>query len=1281
MNRILLMLFSLMVSYLGFSAHWVGITSPNATPAKTDLVSSTSERSTVHFSLDGFFLKSVRTQRGEAFTVSVGKGTPILVAGAPDLPKLTASVIIPDLAGMKVRVVSSSFKDFPGMEIAPSKGIIMRTINPSDLPFTYGRSYSQNNFFPEKIADLREPHIVRDFRGQTILVYPFFYNPVTKVLRVYYDITVEVFKDSNAGINPLTRKDKEIRVSKEFSAFYSRHFLNPNMPSYTPVNDFGKMLVITYGSFIDAIRPYVNWKNSIGYSTKLVDVATIGTTSAAIKNYISAYYSAHSDLAFVLLVGDNPQIPTCEGSGLGGPSDNAYGYLAGNDHYEDVFIGRFSAETVAQVQTQVTRTIDYEKNPQFISDDWYKTVLGIASDQGPGDDDEYDFEHIRNQQTQLLGYTYSVNPELFDGSQGGNDGSGDPTPAMVTADVNAGTGLILYCGHGSEDGWGTSGFSNTDVNNLANQGKLPFVWSVACVNGDFVDGTCFAESWLRASQGGHPTGAIAFLGSTINQSWDSPMCGQDEMTDILAESYPANIKRTFAGLSLNGCMKMIDEYGTDGENMADTWTVFGDPTLQVRTSMPGTLVVTNDPTVFVGATTLHVTCNVNGARASVSLNDSLLSTGIVANQVVNLTFPALSMPGDSLHLVVTAYNHIPFITDIPIITSNSPYVVYTSNHVNDTTGNNNHLADYDENILLTLYMENVGVLPTAGDVTVKLRSADPYITLSDTTANYGILAPNQTKPVIDGFAFHVSNQIPDLHPVSFTVLSSDGTSSWNSGFSITGHAPVLAFNQVSVNDSAGNNNHRLDPGESAFLKIGIINTGSAEAFNAAATLVSVDPYVTLLEDQKTYGNINGGTIVWRSFLVKVDSLAPQGQTAPFFLEITADKGIHASEDFSLVIGQVPVLIIDLDENQTSGPEMRTAVQELGVNFDYTISVPGDSLRNYSCVFVCLGVYPSNQQLSAEQGDFLAAYLNQGGRLYLEGGDTWYYDPQTAVQPMFHIVPEGDGSNDLGKVDGAAGTFTAGLKYSYSGENQFIDRIDAGDGAFVIFSNEVPAYHSAVAYDAGTYKTIGASFEFAGLNDTIFPSTKKNLMEKYLNFFGIQPPPLQANFIGFPTNVAPGGTVSFTDFSSGGITSRAWSFPGGTPSVSGEQNPVVTYNTEGNYNVQLIIGNGVSYDTLIRTAYIHVDEETGMQELQGLQCTIFPNPASGILNVRLSSAVEDNVGFCIVNSLGNIVYAEKNVVVREKSIKSLDLRSLPEGIYYLRIFGNDSLITRKIILQK
>jgi PKD repeat protein len=144
------------------------------------------------------------------------------------------------------------------------------------------------------------------------------------------------------------------------------------------------------------------------------------------------------------------------------------------------------------------------------------------------------------------------------------------------------------------------------------------------------------------------------------------MAGQDEMTDIMVETYPSNIKRTFAGISINGCMKMIEQYGSDGKNMADTWTVFGDPSVMVRTANPDTMLVAHDTFFVVGDTSLSVLCNLPGARVTLTLNDSILDTELIADSVCTLTFPALQNGGDTIHLLVFAYNYIPYQAYIPV---------------------------------------------------------------------------------------------------------------------------------------------------------------------------------------------------------------------------------------------------------------------------------------------------------------------------------------------------------------------------------------------------------------------------------------------------------------------------------------------------------------------------------------------------------------------------------------------------------------------------------------
>jgi PKD repeat protein len=93
-------------------------------------------------------------------------------------------------------------------------------------------------------------------------------------------------------------------------------------------------------------------------------------------------------------------------------------------------------------------------------------------------------------------------------------------------------------------------------------------------------------------------------------------------------------------------------------------------------------------------------------------------------------------------------------------------------------------------------------------------------------------------------------------------------------------------------------------------------------------------------------------------------------------------------------------------------------------------------------------------------------------------------------------------------------------------------------------------------------------------------------------FTFQPPVIiapVANFSGNPTTVMATQQVSFTDLSTNNPTSWAWLFPGGTPSESTEQNPVIIYNTPGTYSVTLTASNSAGSDAITITNYITVTE--------------------------------------------------------------------------------------------
>ncbi|MEZ5008871.1 MAG: PKD domain-containing protein [Chitinophagales bacterium] len=67
----------------------------------------------------------------------------------------------------------------------------------------------------------------------------------------------------------------------------------------------------------------------------------------------------------------------------------------------------------------------------------------------------------------------------------------------------------------------------------------------------------------------------------------------------------------------------------------------------------------------------------------------------------------------------------------------------------------------------------------------------------------------------------------------------------------------------------------------------------------------------------------------------------------------------------------------------------------------------------------------------------------------------------------------------------------------------------------------------------------------------------------------------ANFSSDKTNICPGEQISFNNLSLGGNLTYNWSFPGGTPSSSTLENPVVTYGTANTYDVTLTVTSTAS----------------------------------------------------------------------------------------------------------
>ena len=157
-----------------------------------ELSESGPDRTVIEYRL-GIFSTDIVEIGGKVYhTVTLGGESRSLEKGFPGLPNVARSIVIPDDAEMSVRVISSHYVDYHDIDVAPSKGEIPRTIDPALVPYEFDPFYTSDTWYPSRLADARAPYILRDVRGMVVVLNPFRYNPVSRTLRVYDRVTVEI---------------------------------------------------------------------------------------------------------------------------------------------------------------------------------------------------------------------------------------------------------------------------------------------------------------------------------------------------------------------------------------------------------------------------------------------------------------------------------------------------------------------------------------------------------------------------------------------------------------------------------------------------------------------------------------------------------------------------------------------------------------------------------------------------------------------------------------------------------------------------------------------------------------------------------------------------------------------------------------------------------------------------------------------------------------------------------------------------------------------------------
>ncbi|MBI4861080.1 MAG: hypothetical protein HY815_12615 [Candidatus Riflebacteria bacterium] len=592
-------------------------------------------------------------------TVVIPDNPASMIPGNPELPLISASLVLPDRGTPQVRleVVAQTTVKLT-TKVIPSRGHVKRNVALTSVPLVEGPTYKKDAFYPESFsATISAPYIFRDIRGAAVRISPTCYNPVTNELKVLKKARLHVkIAQGLTGVNEKTRKSPAMDL--DFAPVYRKVFANFQSAASTlgqPSENAGRAIILCPDKWVANLAPLTEWRAVKGLATTLVktsEIATGAITAEQVKTFIKGEYDK-GGLTYILLVGDADTMPTLTGENEQADSDACYVKLEGDDHVPDVFISRFSAKTDAEIDVQVARAVSYEKNPVIgEAAAFYKKATGIASDEG----NPTDFARCNELRDALLAFRYTEVDQIYD--PGANK-------TKVAEAVNAGRGLINYIGHGSKNMWVTSSFNTSDAKALTNgAGMWPMVWSVACVNGDFVSGSdCFCEGWAKSGTKADPKGAVGMVGASTNMSWVPPCVWQKA---IVTQFIVPEVAFTGGALHYLGLLKAFEEYGTEtsseGTMLAEQCIFFGDCSVVLRNDIPKEAKLTVESLTNRELTLKVVSGDkaVKGARVVVLMDAAAALVGISGDDgLVKVTLP--EGRAKALLVTVTGPNLIPII--------------------------------------------------------------------------------------------------------------------------------------------------------------------------------------------------------------------------------------------------------------------------------------------------------------------------------------------------------------------------------------------------------------------------------------------------------------------------------------------------------------------------------------------------------------------------------------------------------------------------------------------
>lgn len=1272
----------------------------------TDVVTNNYNNLEIEYSYPGITSFDVKTKKGEFSEIAIPNTFSIGAIGSPKLPASKNLIEVPFGADVSVEVISFetttyNLKDYGiNKKLIPNQPSVSKSDDPAAVKFEYDEAaYASKSFSKNEIATVEVLGTLRGIRLARVVVAPVRYNPSSDEIIVYNNIKVNVtFANSDVAQTEYT---KAATYSPYFDYIY-KQAINyrstpddyPNHPDLTtyPI----KYLVISDRMFEDQLQEFIDWKTKQGFEMIVSYTDEIGTSYSDIQSYIHGQYNAGTPEdpapSFILFVGDYQQIPMQRGNASNEMTDLYYASVDG-DYFPEMYYGRFSAQTTAQLQPQIDKTLYYEKY-EFESPEYLDRVTLIAGEDGTWNPNV-------GQPTIQYGTENYFNAEH--GYSTVNDYLTNYTGCYET--VDEGVGFINYTAHCSPTSWATPNLTINDVNNFVNDKMYPLAVGNCCQSNQLEVNECIGETWMRKANGG----SVAYIGSAPSTYWFEDFYWSVGAFPIQGNNngYVPTVEETTLGAydaMFMGDYKCGDatvfvgnlsvtEVDIQGYPQHSTplyyWQAYsfnGDPSIMLYNTQGIENNVSHMAIVPIGVDFYEVTAD-PGSYVGISKDGVLHGAALVGDEgVVNVPLDPILSGGD-VTIVVTGRQRIPYIATVPAAALEGPYLVLDNTVVADAAGNNNGQADFGEAITLDVTVKNVGADPATG-VVATVNGTDEFITIyGANTADFGDIANGESSTIEDAYAFNVADNVADEYTATYELEMTAGTDSWTSNMTIKAYAPVLAVGTYVIDDSeSGNNNGRLDPGETANILVTAMNNGHADAPNCAATFSTTSDVVTVTSGAASLGTITASGEAVATFTVVVDDDATVGSSAVFAFEVvsgnySADKNITLN--IGLILEDFESGTLDAFAWELSG-DAEWFVQDAVAQEGVYAAVSGDINDNQQSVLsiegnvVADGTISFYRKVSSEGSyDKLRFFIDDAEQEFWSGDLDW-------EQVEFGVT---------------AGEHTFTWKYTKDGSQNGGE--DCAWIDYIVFPTmEMATGPLAMNVTAGTTELCAGSSTELHANVTGGTGTYSI---NWTPIFGLDDP-TSANPVATPL-----GTTTYTctvddgdNTMSGEIEIVVNPVPE-TPTITQEGTSLVSSATEGNqwYNEEGAV-SGATEQTFTPantgTYYVVVSNEfgcdsddsnaiyfgfTGIDNMGSKEIAIYPNPFNNTTTIAYYMRSNNSLSIDIFSSIGehvmNVVNAsELNIGNHKFVVSGADMR---EGVYYVVFSTKETKTTRKLVLVK